>query len=299
MRQWSAERVASRYDDPTRTGLSERPAGPSGAGAGQSADPASAAGATTGPALGVLEAAARFLARARRGVVFTGAGVSAESGHRTYRGENGLWKEYDPIKVASIDHFRRDPSQYWEVAKVRWQSYVTARPNPGHYAIAAMEEAGYVSAVVTQNVDGLHAAAGSRHVIELHGNGTSVACLDCGAIEPRADVQARLEVEMPPRCRLCGGTFLKPTAVFFGEPLPGPALEEAVELARQSDLMLVVGSSLAVFPAASVPRRAVRDGAPLVIVNEEATPLDSDAAAVLRGKSGEILPRLLELASGK
>lgn len=246
---------------------------------------------------GGLEAAARLLARARRGVVFTGAGVSAESGHRTYRGENGLWKEYDPVKVASIDFFMEHPEAYWEVAKVRWQSYVTARPNPGHLAIAAMEEAGHVSAVVTQNVDGLHALAGSRRVIELHGNGTTVVCLDCGSTEPRAGVQARLEAEMPPRCRLCRGPFLKPAAVFFGEPLPGEAISEAYELAGASDFMLVVGSSLVVYPAADVPLEAVRNGAPLVIVNDEPTRLDDRAAAVLRGRSGEVLPLLVERAA--
>lgn len=244
-----------------------------------------------------LERAAALLARSRRGVVFTGAGVSAESGHRTYRGENGLWKEYDPVKVATIENFLLDPAAYWEVARVRWQSYVTARPNPGHYAIAAMEEAGHVRAVVTQNVDGLHAAAGTRNLIELHGNGTTVVCMDCGATEARADVQARLDAEMPPRCRLCGGIHVKPAAVFFGEPLPAAAINTAFDLARQADLMLVVGSSLVVYPAAGVPVEAVRHGAPLVIVNDEPTPLDDEASVVVRGRSGEVLPRLLELAS--
>lgn len=245
---------------------------------------------------GAVREAGRLVAAAARGVAFTGAGVSAESGHRTYRGEDGLWKEYDPVKVASIDAFLLDPAAYWEVAKVRWQSYVTARPNPGHLALAAMEEAGHLAAVVTQNVDGLHTAAGSRQVIELHGNGTSVRCLDCGAAEPRADVQARLDGEMPPRCRRCGGAHIKPAAVFFGEPLPAAGIEAAYELARSCDLMLVVGSSLVVFPAAYIPRQAVHQGAPLVIVNAEPTPLDAQAAVVIRGRSGEVLPMVLEAA---
>lgn len=243
-----------------------------------------------------IREAGRLIAAARRGVAFTGAGASAESGHRTYRGEDGLWKEYDPVKVASIDHFLANPAAYWEVAKVRWQSYVTARPNPGHAALAAMEEAGHLAAVVTQNVDGLHAAAGNRRVVELHGNGTTVRCLDCGATEPRADVQARLETEMPPRCRVCGGSHLKPAAVFFGEPLPAAAIDAAYELARGCDLMLVVGSSLVVFPAAFIPREAQRSGAPLVIVNAEPTPLDGGADVVIHGRSGEVLPLLLEAA---
>lgn len=245
---------------------------------------------------GAVREAGRLVAAARRGVAFTGAGVSAESGHRTYRGEDGLWKEYDPVKVASIDHFIQDPGAYWEVAKVRWQSYITARPNPGHTALAAMEEAGHLAAVVTQNVDGLHVAAGSRRVIELHGNGTTVRCIDCGAAEPRADVQARLEDEMPPRCRRCGGSHLKPAAVFFGEPLPPDAIEQAYELSRACDLMLVVGSSLVVFPAAYIPRQAAGSGAPLVIVNVEPTPLDGQAEVVIHGRSGEVLPLILEAA---
>lgn len=240
-----------------------------------------------------LRSAAALVRAARRGVAFTGAGASAESGHRTYRGEDGLWKEYDPVKVASIANFLRDPAAYWEVARVRWQSYVTAVPNPGHLALAALEAAGHLAAVVTQNVDGLHRAAGSRRVIELHGNGTSVRCLDCGAIEARADVQARLATELPPRCLRCRGSHLKPQAVFFGEPLPPAAIEEAYALARGCDLMLVVGSSLAVYPAAYIPRQAQREGAPLVIVNAEPTPLDGVADAVIHGRAGEILPRLL------
>lgn len=241
-----------------------------------------------------LRAAAALVRAARRGVAFTGAGASAESGHRTYRGEGGLWKEYDPVKVASIGNFVQDPASYWEVARVRWQSYVTARPNPGHTALAELEDAGHLAAVVTQNVDGLHRMAGSSRVIELHGNGTTVRCLDCGATEPRAGVQARLDAEMPPRCPRCGGRHLKPAAVFFGEPLPAAAVESAYELARACDLMLVVGSSLAVYPAAYVPRQARRAGAPLVIVNAEPTPLDGDADVVIHGRSGEVLPQILQ-----
>jgi len=243
-----------------------------------------------------IERAAELLAAARRGVAFTGAGVSAESGIRTFRGENGLWRQYDPFKVSSIDHFLQDPSAYWTVSKERYETYRAARPNPGHVALAAMEQAGIVRAVVTQNTDGLHREAGSTEVIELHGSGRSVACLDCGAREGRAEVQARLALEMPPRCRTCGGVHIKPAVVFFGEPLPAEAVERAFTLARECDLMLVVGSSLVVYPANGVPVAAVDAGAPLVIVNAEPTPLDGVATAVIQGPSGEVLPRLLQLA---
>jgi NAD-dependent deacetylase len=241
-------------------------------------------------------AAAELLARSRRGIVFTGAGVSTESGIRDFRGPNGLWKQYDPYKTADIRYFMEDPARYWTIALERWRTYKEAHPNPGHYAIAAMEEAGHVGAVVTQNTDGLHAAAGSRTVIELHGNGREVVCLDCGGREPRGAVQARLETEMPPRCRLCGGTFIKPAVVFFGEALPQAALVEAYARAAAADLVLVVGSSLQVYPAADIPLEAMRAGAPMIIVNEEPTPFDELAQVVIRAKSGAVLPDLLEQA---
>jgi NAD-dependent deacetylase len=243
-----------------------------------------------------LAEAARLIGAARQGVAFTGAGVSAESGIRTFRGQDGLWKQYDPVRTATLSRFIEDPAYYWRVSKERWRMYREARPNPGHFALAALEAEGHLAGVVTQNTDGLHLEAGTRRLLELHGNGRTVRCLDCGATEPRAEVQARLESELPPRCRTCGGIHIKPAVVFFGEPLPAGAIAEAVELASRCDLMLVVGSSLAVRPAADIPVIAVRQGAPLVVVNDEPTPLDEVATAVLRGRSGELLPRLLHLA---
>jgi NAD-dependent deacetylase len=245
-----------------------------------------------------LERAAELVSAARSGVALTGAGVSAESGIPTFRGAGGLWTKYDPVKVSSIDNFLNDPSAYWSVAKERGAVALAARPNPGHYALAALEEAGHLTAVVTQNTDGLHQQSGTRHVIELHGSGRTVQCLDCGAREPRADVQARLEVEMPPCCKVCGGTFLKPTVVLFGEPMPVAAVNEALALARQADLMLVVGSSLVVYPAADIPVVAVRAGAPLIVINAEPTPIDELAEVVIHGRSGEVLPELVRLSGG-
>ncbi len=244
-----------------------------------------------------MQRAADLLARARRGVALTGAGISAESGIPTFRGEGGLWSRYDPVKVASLDSFLQDPSAYWRVAKERGPAVLAARPNPGHRAIAALETTGRLVAVVTQNTDGLHQDAGSRHVIELHGSGRTVQCLDCGARERRADVQARLDSEMPPRCRMCGGSFLKPAVVLFGEAMPLPAVDEALALAKAADVMLVVGSSLVVYPAAHVPRVAVDSGAALIVVNAEPTPLDRLAEVVIRGRSGEVLPELASMAS--
>ncbi len=238
---------------------------------------------------------AELLAAARRGLVLTGAGVSAESGIPTFRGEGGLWTKYDPVKVASIDSFMHDPTAYWMVSKERGGIAIAARPNAGHYALASLEAAGCLVAIVTQNTDGLHQDSGCRRVIEVHGSSRTVQCLDCGTREPRAVVQARLAVQMPPLCKSCGGMFLKPTVVLFGEPMPVPAMHEALALAQGADVMLVVGSSLVVHPAADIPLAAVRSGARLIIVNAEPTPFDSLAELVIHGRAGEVLPEILRL----
>ncbi|TMF10707.1 MAG: NAD-dependent deacylase [Chloroflexi bacterium] len=243
----------------------------------------------------MVERAAALLAAAHHAVALTGAGVSAESGIPTFRGEGGLWTKYDPVKVSSIDSFLADPASYWKVSKERGTVALSARPNAGHDALAAMEAAGHLVAVVTQNTDGLHQVSGSRRVIELHGSGRTVQCLECGKLEPRAEVQARLEAEMPPRCPNCGGTFLKPTVVLFGEPMPTDAINEAFDLARQADVMLVVGSSLVVYPAADVPLVAIQSGARLIVINAEPTPFDRFASVVIHGRSGEVLPEIARL----
>ena len=242
-----------------------------------------------------IERAAELIAASHHAVALTGAGVSAESGIPTFRGAGGLWTKYDPVKVSSIDSFLADPASYWMVSKERGAVALAAWPNAGHKALAEMEAAGHLVAVITQNTDGLHRDAGSSHVIELHGSGRTVECLECGRREPRADVQARLGVEMPPRCPDCGSTFLKPTVVLFGEPMPADAINEAFELARQADVMLVVGSSLVVYPAADVPIVALRSGARLVVVNAEPTPFDRFAEVVIHGRSGEVLPQIASL----
>src|SRR2546429_3328233 len=168
-----------------------------------------------------------MVAAAQHGLGLTGAGVSAESWIQTVRGEGGLWTKYDPVKVSSIESFLADPTSYWSVSKERGRVALAARPNPGHVALAAMEAAGHLVAVVTQNTDGLHQDAGSKRVIELHGSGRTVQCLECGTREARAKVQARLEVEMPPRCPSCGSIFLKPTVDLFAAPIPVAAIIEA------------------------------------------------------------------------
>ena len=234
---------------------------------------------------------AAILSRARRAIAFTGAGISVESGIPHFRGEGGLWTKFDPYKVAHIDTFRQNPAPYWTYSLNHRRT--DAEPNPAHYALTELERRGQLMAVVTQNTDGLHQRAGSGRVIELHGSSHEVVCLDCERRFPRAEIDRLNREHCPPSCPACGGRFLKPTVVLFGEALPMAPLHEAQSLAMAADLVLIVGSSLQVYPAAGIPRLALEHGAELAIVNAEPTPFDDRATVVIHGKAGEILPQLL------
>ena len=216
-------------------------------------------------------------------VALTGAGVSTESGIPDFRSAGGIWAQFDPYEVASIDGFRRDPERVWEFYGLRLGVLRDARPNPAHHALAQLEQQGLLQAVITQNVDGLHRAAGSQDVIEVHGSIASASCPRCGwrTHEP----EALLPV---PRCAACDAV-LKPDVVMFGELLPGDAIERATELAARAALLLVVGSSLQVYPVAGLPEDTLRHGGSLAIVNREPTPYDDRAAFVAHGSAGEIL----------
>ena len=239
----------------------------------------------------VVARAAALLLRSRSGIAFTGAGVSVESGIPHFRGEGVLWTKFDPYKVDHIDTFRKDPSQYWTYSLNHRRT--DAEPNPAHRALVELERLGHLRTVITQNTDGLHQRAGSKAVIELHGSSHSVICLDCEARYPRDQVDRMNREHCPPSCPACGGQFLKPTVVLFGESLPMPALREAQALAMAADLVLIVGSSLQVYPAAGIPRLAREHGAELCIVNAEPTPFDAVASAVIHGKAGEVLPEIV------
>jgi len=243
-----------------------------------------------------LMMAAALLARTRVGVAFTGAGTSVESGIPHFRGEGGLWTKFDPYKVAHIDTFRKNPAEYWTYSLNHRRT--DAEPNPAHRALAELEARGHLRAVVTQNTDGLHQKAGSGRVIELHGSSHAVICLDCRARFPRADIDALNRECCPPNCPACGGRFLKPTVVLFGEALPEAELRSAQFLAMAADVVLVVGSSLQVYPAAGIPRLARAHGADLIIVNAEPTPFDEVAAVVIHGKAGEVLPEIVSRIDG-
>ena len=235
--------------------------------------------------------AASLLERTRVGLAFTGAGVSVESGIPHFRGNGGLWTKFDPYKVAHIETFRKNPAEYWTYSLNHRRS--DAEPNPAHRALVELEQLGHLRAVVTQNTDGLHQQAGSGRVVELHGSSHEVVCLECEARLPRDQADRMNREHCPPSCPACGGRFLKPTVVLFGEALPLPALRDAQAMAMAADVVLIVGSSLQVYPAAGIPRMALEHGADLCIVNAEPTPFDDLAAVVIHGKAGEILPQVV------
>ena len=221
-------------------------------------------------------------------VVLTGAGVSTESGIPDFRSPTGIWAKFDPLEYASLDAFRRDPAKVWSFYASRFAMLTEAEPNDAHRALAALQDAGYVQAIVTQNIDLLHERAGSRDVIEVHGSIRTSSCRSCGASYPLADVVALLEREPAPSCAACGG-ILKPDVVFFGELLPERAIERASELAREAGLLLVVGSSLEVYPVAGLPLETVQAGGRLAIVNRDPTPFDGDAELVVHAAAGDTL----------
>ena len=237
-----------------------------------------------------LRQAREWIDDAQSLAVLTGAGISAESGIPTFRGPGGLWNNYRPEDLATPQAFARDPKLVWEWYDWRRQRVAAAPPNPGHRALAALESAGRAFALITQNVDGLHRAAGNRNVIELHGNLWRLRCLACGREEENRDSPLG---ELPPRCA-CGG-LLRPAVVWFGEPLPAAAIERAVEAASHCDVFLVCGTSAVVYPAAALPQHALAAGARVIEVNLEETPFSQFAHLSLRGKCGELLPRMIRV----
>ena len=221
-------------------------------------------------------------------VVLTGAGISTESGIPDFRSAGGIWARYDPAEVAHVDALRRDPGQVWEFYALRLDALAQAEPNEGHRALAELERRGWIRAVVTQNVDGLHQRAGSRDVVEVHGSLREAECSRCGVRVPMGDAVASLPLPPCPEC----GEILKPGVVMFGELLPVGAIERAQALAAEAGLLLVVGSSLEVQPIASLPGETLAAGGALAIVNRGGTPWDSRAELVLDAGAGETLSAL-------
>lgn len=221
-------------------------------------------------------------------VALTGAGMSTESGIPDFRSASGIWREVDPFEVASIDAFRRDPLRVWRWYGPRIGGLLAAEPNAGHVALAALERAGHVRAVVTQNIDLLHTRAGSVDVVELHGSIREFRCLACGATEELESVLTQLESEEAPLCPACG-SIIKPGVVMFGELLPADAMVRAELLCAEARLLIVVGSSLQVWPVAGLPGDTLVAGGAVAILNLEETPYDGDAAIVVREPCGSTL----------
>ncbi len=214
---------------------------------------------------------------------FTGAGISAESGIPTFRGKGGLWEKFKVEELATPEGFFRDPERVWRWYDMRRKAISEAQPNKAHRLIALIEREYRDVWVITQNVDMLHQRAGSEKVLELHGNIWRVRCLGCGAVyyEFRTPLP-----EYPPKCRECGG-MLRPDVVWFGEPLPVDVLQKSWEIARSSDIFVVIGTSALVYPAAQLPYVAKEYGAKVVEINPESTPVSSVADVVLRKKASE------------
>lgn len=242
-----------------------------------------------------LELAASALHRAERILVFTGAGISTESGIPDFRGPNGVWRHRDPARY-TLQRYIADA----EVRRERWRDRLQAsqhdiRPNPAHDAVTTLQRAGRAPVVVTQNIDGLHQRAGTEHVIELHGTSHAVVCLECERRLPIDVVLDRVrEGDDDPHCELCGG-LLKTATISFGQNLIAADLQAAAREADLCDACLAVGSTLSVWPAAGIPSRAVSRGARLVVVNEGETDLDHLATARVAGRAGTVLPQLVEM----
>lgn len=246
---------------------------------------------------GVIGDAAGIIAASSHVVAMTGAGMSVESGIPTFRGAGGIWSRHGTPAPDAYSQFLQDPDAFWErqhsrrsepwIAELR-TALDAALPNPGHVALAGLEQAGVLQTIVTQNIDGLHQDAGSQAVIEIHGSRYKLRCIDCGSRTPREELFMK---QAPPPCETCGGR-VKFDSVLFGEPIPEQAMSAARAAADASDCVLVIGTSATVRPAGGLPRIAHANGATLIEVNTSETALSKSCDVVIRGKAAEVLPLL-------
>jgi len=234
---------------------------------------------------------ARDIVRSKKTVALTGAGISVESGIAPFRGKGGLWEKYDQEEYGHIDTLRRAPEKAWIMLKEMQNEILKAKPNPGHIALAELEKMGYLSSIITQNVDGLHHLAGNKNIIEFHGNLQWVVCMNCGNRKPSSEISLE---KIPPRCEKCNGVY-KPEAVFFGEPIPLDALNKANQESRSCDLMIVIGTSAVVYPAANMPEIAKGSGAKVVEINPSKTPLTGFISDyIILGTAATVLPKVVD-----
>lgn len=238
--------------------------------------------------------AAKLVEQAGTICAFTGAGISTESGLSDFRSPGGLWDRYRIVTYPEFLASHDARVEYWSMRRELIPSLLEAHPNPAHEALAELEQTGQLTGIITQNIDGLHQDAGSRQVIELHGTNRSAACLSCGRQWQIEDIQLRLESgDLDPHCPDCDG-LIKPETVSFGQSMPADAMDDAHNLAEDCELMLMIGSSLEVHPAASIPPYANQNGAQLIFVNRTETPYDALAEIICRESAGEFMTLLLE-----
>ena len=236
----------------------------------------------------MFDTVAQKLKDSRKIVFVTGAGISQESGIPTFRGKDGYWRKYDPMKLASIDAFYDDPKLVWEWYEDRRKNILSVKPNEGHFAISQMEEFKDV-VVLTQNIDGLHQRSGSTNVLELHGSIIRIKCTVCDFTD---NITENFE-SLPPKCKC--GSMLRPDVVWFGEPLPQDIWQSAIKEASICDVMIIVGTSLVVSPANTLPVYAKQNGAILIEVNPEKTVMSNDMALSIQATSVGVLPKMLSI----
>jgi len=248
----------------------------------------------------LIQRAAEMISTARYCVAFTGAGISTPSGIPDFRSSNnGLWQRYDPMRVASLSAFHNNPSLFFEWFRPLFMTSWQAKPNAAHMALATLETKGLLKAVITQNIDALHQKAGSEQVFELHGTCMTFTCPNCGFSESGLSIHKQFtQCEMLPHCSECDGV-LKPNVVLFEEALPLQTWMDAENEIQKSDLLLVIGSSLEVQPAATLPLKAHAQGSRLIINNLSGTPLDYAADLLIHLDAAEFLPQLIEKLSEK
>jgi NAD-dependent deacetylase len=238
-------------------------------------------------------ALAELIRESRCTVVLTGAGISVPSGIPDFRTpETGLWANVDPMEVAHIDVFERDPARFWSYYRPRFQSLGDKRPNPAHEALAELERRGLIEGVITQNIDRLHRAGGSRNVVEVHGSIETSSCIRCATVFELDEVDALFDADGVAICSGCGGA-VKPDVILFGELLSESAMARARGLAERAELMICIGSSLAVYPVAGLPQLTLERGGRLALVTKGETPYDADAELKLDGEVVEELGAVL------
>ncbi|MGB9730113.1 MAG: NAD-dependent protein deacylase [Thermoprotei archaeon] len=243
--------------------------------------------------LELIKEVSKTLAYSKYLVALTGSGISVGAGIPTFRGPDGLWLRLDPNKF-TLSYFLEKPYEWWNMVKDLMESFLKAKPTPSHKALTELERLGLLKGIITQNIDELHQKAGSSNVVELHGNISKLKCPICKAEYNAKPFISKIKKGIIPACENCG-SILKPTAVLFDESIPKDAYMKALQLSLNADTMLVIGTSLAVEPAASLPIKAFERGSKLIVINILETPIDDLAYHILRAPTDEILPKIVKI----